>query len=396
MIQDLKNAFNENYLQEQRMITQVVGSYSSPKAAAADLPLDLILDIVSRLPVDSAIRFRCVCKQWRSLTYRAHFVEQHLKRALERPNIVLVPIGICKYGILPIYHFVSPREEHGIKQFLPPFKLPYDILYAVSNPVNGLVVVYDNNGCDDFYLLNPATREVAKLPEHKFDLYAARHYCRLGFGFDASTGKYKLVRLCQTSKIIEDFYSCEILTVGSQEWRSVGKLPCKVCHAPASFLNGTVYWKAVISGQRVGALAFDIKEEKFRVIPPPADYPTTDCPIIHFFLGQSGGQIFLAHASRPPLESFLRIWMLKDGENPAWKQEYYIDLSYYSDLFTTGYILITNIKDDKIMFYQCPSTFFYDLRRKVLHKCDGNSLPFYYMPESFIYPESLLSDVPIL
>lgn len=413
-IQRVKSIIHQRYRYDPQVVTREMVQYrvteSKPVASnarvvssslhsttGASIPSDLVLDILSRLPVGPVTRFRRVCKQWRSLTYDAHFLDQHSKRV---PHIILIPLTFCNFTRLPIYKFESP-EEQRIKEYYPSVRLPKTSLYSLSNPVNGLVVVYDSYGNDPYhYLLNPVTQEVAKLPSGKLRA-SAFVYGQVALAFDASTGKYKLVKICEIN-FEDSIFVCEILTVGSQEWSFVGELPCSVFKFPSSFLNGTVYWMAKISQQplHIGALAFDIKEEKFRVIPQLVHFPIGS-PCKHFTLGQNGGQIILAEASRPPHRPFLRLLMLKDGENPEWKEVYNIDMTRHSDKITSSFITIINIKDGKILFYQAPAIFSYDVQRKVLrkiyhHRGNLTLMPMRYMSESFISPKSLLSDLPSL
>ena len=46
-----------------------------------NLPRELIVDILSRLPVKTLCRFKCVLKPWRSLISDPDFVKTHLLRA---------------------------------------------------------------------------------------------------------------------------------------------------------------------------------------------------------------------------------------------------------------------------------------------------------------------------
>ncbi|CAL2254774.1 unnamed protein product [Prunus armeniaca] len=47
---------------------------------ASELPFDVITEILSCLPVDSLLRFRCVCKQWFSLFQDLQFIAKHMDR----------------------------------------------------------------------------------------------------------------------------------------------------------------------------------------------------------------------------------------------------------------------------------------------------------------------------
>ncbi|XP_019173587.1 PREDICTED: putative F-box protein At1g47790 [Ipomoea nil] len=49
--------------------------------ASPSLPEDLVAEILSLLPVESVLRFKCVCQKWRQLIQQDHFIEKHIRRA---------------------------------------------------------------------------------------------------------------------------------------------------------------------------------------------------------------------------------------------------------------------------------------------------------------------------
>nr|XP_011467380.1 PREDICTED: F-box/WD-40 repeat-containing protein 1 [Fragaria vesca subsp. vesca] len=49
--------------------------------AVQELPFDIITEILSWLPVESLLRFKCVCKNWRSLLGDYKFIAKHMARA---------------------------------------------------------------------------------------------------------------------------------------------------------------------------------------------------------------------------------------------------------------------------------------------------------------------------
>ncbi|KAL5698241.1 hypothetical protein ACHQM5_029307 [Ranunculus cassubicifolius] len=67
--------------------------------AMLKFPLDIFLDIMSRLPVRVLAQCRCVCKTWLKVIHHNRFVTMHHNRAVKSLNVsstVIVPIKCCK------------------------------------------------------------------------------------------------------------------------------------------------------------------------------------------------------------------------------------------------------------------------------------------------------------
>ena len=54
------------------------------------LPDDIVLNILSRLPVKSLIRFRCVCKTWDSSITTLNFISTHLNKNNDHDHACLI------------------------------------------------------------------------------------------------------------------------------------------------------------------------------------------------------------------------------------------------------------------------------------------------------------------
>ncbi|MCI34852.1 F-box/kelch-repeat protein, partial [Trifolium medium] len=50
-----------------------------PSPPLPTLPFELIVEILSKLPVKSLMQFQCVCKSWKSLISDPNFAKKHLR-----------------------------------------------------------------------------------------------------------------------------------------------------------------------------------------------------------------------------------------------------------------------------------------------------------------------------
>lgn len=78
------------------------------------LPLDVIIDVLIRLPVKIPLRFRCVSKSFRSVIDRQDFIKLHLNRSVKtnsNRSLLLSPLTE-KHRVLPkfIYRDLSGLE----------------------------------------------------------------------------------------------------------------------------------------------------------------------------------------------------------------------------------------------------------------------------------------------
>ncbi|KAK8916779.1 F-box protein [Platanthera zijinensis] len=68
----MKDYVTSNWVLIDRVsLRPIISSEDSPKEV---LPFDVIIQILARLPVESIFRFRCVCRSWRRLPLKKHFI----------------------------------------------------------------------------------------------------------------------------------------------------------------------------------------------------------------------------------------------------------------------------------------------------------------------------------
>ncbi|KAK0589339.1 hypothetical protein LWI29_012910 [Acer saccharum] len=194
-------------------------------------PSEIILDILSRLPVTSVLQSKLLY----SLELSA------LGKDDQRVNKIHVPV-------------------------LPEFK--------VVGSCKGLLYLCDSSAKDIVYVYNPFTRDYIELPKstellHQYPVY--------GFGFNQTTNKYKVIKAVYRThlrgrRILSLEAEVQILTLGSPAWRNFGRLPYHLIHQGPSqvLVCGRIHWHTW-SGVRSSSpiISFDFEDEQFREVPKP-------------------------------------------------------------------------------------------------------------------------------
>ncbi|XP_034212175.1 F-box/kelch-repeat protein At3g06240-like isoform X3 [Prunus dulcis] len=239
----------------------------SREVGMPDLSQDIIVDILSRLPLKSVCRFRCVSKSWFNLTTEPHFINTHLNRHRKKQKIILSsnnslfsldPEAPIDDDMLPL-EIDFPLKNHPNTEWVHMF-----------GSCNGLVCIMPQP--EAFFIFNPTTRESLRVP----DCPRPSHICppepqevmfhhAYSFGYAPSIDDYKFVKVA---------YGCMVLifSLKSSSWKRVQDFPYKHClEKSGTTLNGAVHWlcrRLEVGGTCVIA-AFDLAQEKFSDLPPP-------------------------------------------------------------------------------------------------------------------------------
>ncbi|KAK3411387.1 hypothetical protein EUGRSUZ_I00156 [Eucalyptus grandis] len=214
------------------------------------LPHDAVVEILKRLPAGSLLRFRGVCRSWRSTIDDPRFVVLHLNHfALDASNRYLVCVERCgpRQSLCSLFsnESLTPPPKWQIEI---PFATPSNS-YTFVGSCNGLICFKEDSiYCDHWsmYLWNLFTRKRKVIPpsgeERKFlTSIADISHIAVGFGFGARSSDYKIVRIYPRWKNPR----VEIYSLGTDSWRS---LECEIPHIRGSrlavFLNGNLHWFA--------------------------------------------------------------------------------------------------------------------------------------------------------
>ncbi|KAK8480480.1 hypothetical protein V6N13_100486 [Hibiscus sabdariffa] len=248
-----------------------------------DLPEMLVMEIMSKLPVKSLTRFRCVCKPWSSSFQTPHFITQHQQNNLKNNNFNLL-LKRCNGNTRDDIHYFSQLftekgQNFSVNQNI---HLPFfeNCWYApeVDGPCNGILCLHDAGKAA---LWNPSTREFKILPPSSVQrpsLVDSTSFGCLGFGYDSQTDDYKVVRFVtnyfeenEDEGLMADWiHQVELYSLKSDSWKEISVPDVHVYGSPLfnNYVNGSYYWQAIHNSDYL-ILSFDMVNEKFSTLPLP-------------------------------------------------------------------------------------------------------------------------------
>lgn len=280
-----------------------------------NIPHELVMEILSRLPTEYLWPLRCVSKSWLQLiTQDPHFAQLHLDASLKNPNP----------GILSVTEGVLLRiaTDYTACDKAIQLELPFHPNYYIPGVIcNGLLLVcslVDN----EVYIWNPLTNDYISIPDNT--RYARCAFLTAyGFGFDKRRNEYKVMRALYNYSDLSSQLSLYTLGVDSS-WRTIEEhnlcnvVPDGTC---IPHINGFLCWLTWKQGVLEHILSFDLKDEAFQEIPPPNALNLNKQKRIR--MGELGGLLclFVEHTRLQ-----IDIWMMKEhGVVASWTKQFRIE-----------------------------------------------------------------------
>ncbi|CAM8918419.1 unnamed protein product [Rhodiola kirilowii] len=137
-----------------------------------ELPHDVIVDILSRLPCKSLLKFRCVSKQWNSIIRSHKFNKLQLSKSISdtsRQRVLLrLKPSFCSINYDDLDDFVEGHFEVISREDVPPLLADVYFLYGsyVVGQCHGLFCIKQIKWEEtSFILWNPTTRESKEMGE---------------------------------------------------------------------------------------------------------------------------------------------------------------------------------------------------------------------------------------
>jgi F-box interacting protein len=324
---------------------------------SVSLPYQAIFDILSRTPVKSECRFRCVSKGWRNLISGPVFAAAHKLR----------------HGPLLVDAGSFPEEEPAGGRDLRLMDMEGNVLRVISGAggygmmcntsLDDLICV-TNAFCGGINVVDPATGEVLVtcprldvVGHDVFPYVATRYYTVFGFGRAAMSGEYKLVR------VIDD-YTCEIFTIGDgRGWRKMQPPPVLRLDSERGSpitIDGLMYSLRIHNDDAL--IIFDLESEQWKaneIEGPRKVAGEAEWNVSGIRLTELNGALCMVQSvcedmyigkynTKKPKDPLTNIWIM-DSSDMTWFKAYTIPMAS----FACRYMPLREIRDGGKLLLHC-------------------------------------------
>ncbi|XP_051211951.1 F-box protein At3g07870-like [Lolium perenne] len=239
-------------------------------AAEQYLSVDVLADILQRLPSISRRRARLVCRHWRDVVNKRTTEMQSRAKPLIWDDGDAYVIGdLSSTG--SCRELWKRRVRSGVYRWWDGTGTRPSHLVGVCN---GLlcVCVNEERAGGSLTVSNPATGEALAVPPLPCaGLFVVSHRreeirwdAAYSFACHPMTGKYKVVHVPWSKERLFDLETVQVLTLGDTAWREVpapaGGARCDIAAGIIS-IDGTTHWVKVGNATRI--VSFDLDTERF-------------------------------------------------------------------------------------------------------------------------------------
>ncbi|OVA18909.1 F-box domain [Macleaya cordata] len=301
------------------------------------LPEEIITDIISRLPVESILECRRVCKNFKTLLHHPFFAHLHLLRHSHslllddddddlkyHSHSYTAAASFSKVGFITLWTLEDNRCHLYWGEYDDKNNECYNTLKKINHPslkrsilvgsCNGLLCVGVERyrvSFDPDYICNPITREYVNLPKltekHGDDRIVS------GFGYHPKTNEYKVVRIYYDADQ-PSVGQVQVYTLGAGTgWRNKVEIKYRLRHSFVErrgiLANGALYW---LFEKGLEVVSFDLADEEFRLLPSPPISGSLWSSVRLLGLGGLLGLAQLTNNGR-----YIQIWSLKNNKESS-------------------------------------------------------------------------------
>ncbi|XP_074267448.1 F-box protein CPR1-like [Silene latifolia] len=287
------------------------------------LPEDTIMEILSRLPVKTLLRFKSASKSLFNLIISPEFVKLHLRRSLVRNSSIIL---FNSYKFLACFD-VDPPQRPLVQLDIHPDVInllePYfdDNLIKYFRP--GIVGICNGVVCfkkpKEIVLYNPATRAFRQVPRRPFHAKCRDEL----IAYDCVGDDFKIFSIIKYFGKRGDSDECEtyMYNLKDNSWSKIKSPPRGFHYFPSGcrIANDALYWMIYEGGLvNLRIVRFDVSSQRYEEI----SLPIPGKGLWKIRLGVLNGRLHLMDQ-----EFGLDIWMLK--EDNCWSRVFHSSDSEY-------------------------------------------------------------------
>ncbi|KAL5700336.1 hypothetical protein ACHQM5_025792 [Ranunculus cassubicifolius] len=276
-------------------------------------PEEVILQILSRLPIKPLFKFKCVCKLWYKLPTNKYFI--HLYNQVSSHNPMLVVEIIRNFHNISSYICVD--RLRGVSDFSLEFLKDR---VKVRASCNGLLCCASVANKGVYYVCNPMTRDYKMLPRTRERPMTRFHpddeATLVGLGFDATSSKFNVVLAGfyrPFGRRPLDSFICLVYDSESNMWRrSISSRTEEFTHMNKNqvvYSNGSLHW---LTHSGLYILVLDVHSDVWKKLPLPDQVVCESGNRLHLL--ELDGSVSVIRIS----ESWMTIWVLQDYKGEQW------------------------------------------------------------------------------
>ncbi|KAL5743270.1 hypothetical protein ACOSQ2_026386 [Xanthoceras sorbifolium] len=303
------------------------------------LPIEILYDILGRLPVKDLIRYMSVCKSWRDLITHPNFISTHMNLHRNTDGYVLLHNLVIRGDGLKCYSCLS-RDKTYVEHSS--FDIPFSCQsgdFQLVGSVNGLLCLSDSQYFGrTIYLWNPSIWKLKVLCSSCFN----HNYCDIGnfsavgFGFDHHHNDFKIVRIMSFGDFCQPYVEkepprAEVYSLARNSWRRIGiKAGCIAIDkfAKAVVVRGTIHWFASRTKEASGSnfiLTFDFGSEEFGEIMLPRYHCDGGRPQVSLRVLRESLALVVGWYNNYELVECWDVWVMGEyGMAESWTKRYSI------------------------------------------------------------------------
>ncbi|KAL3653849.1 hypothetical protein CASFOL_003530 [Castilleja foliolosa] len=361
-----------------------------------DLPRDITIEIFSRLPVKSLMRFKCVSTSFYNfISNDPLFRKKHLYHQSSFKKVILVPhhhsTTLGRYNVFtcPI---VSLSPERGVCEDTTDLELrdrKSDFIDGIRfhNSCDGLLCMSMSGG--DVVIWNPTTRQVDRFHSCVYNYIPKLRWFGYSLAHDPRANVYKLLGLTIYS---HNTYRLYLYSMEMEMWRYIEE--SSACDyvkydGNTTIVNGAFHWLGSSDEHfRMShvVVTMDISDETYGTLAlPQAICHNSTAPLLFEFKGKLC--IFTQHASNPCRD----LWVMNE----------YGDVDSMMKMFCISFVDVPRfnypihmLEDDTLVTYRPKQIYYYkDGSVSCITSAGGCNMNPYVYFESFISPHTCLQAV---